>query len=770
MTNETTPLRNWHKKAKRRLFYTEERAKFTLRDWLVMLAVTLCYATVAFTNLGVHQIAKTYYVMDTGDEVRVAFDKPEDIEYIKYYASRVTGTKLNDNRKMSVSYSLDGEGYTQLEKEVEEKDDEGNAVQTMSTEVIDHAFTSMYEWQFISVSFTAKYVIIHVDKGGLPIIEMAFCDSEGNPVKVASAESLEPDAESGSDVWNMFDEQQYVPLMTDYMSEMYFDEVYHARTGYEYITHLRVYEWTHPPLGKDILSVGIYIFGMNPFGWRCMGTLFGVLMLPVMYVLGKRMFKKTLYAFIPTFLMAVDFMHYTQTRIATIDSYSVFFIMLMYLFMYLYTETNYNREPLVNTLLPLSLAGVAFGLGAATKWLCIYAGAGLAVLLFVQLGKRYLEYAYARRMLADKIGSAVLSDERRSYLEEITRGYIRRTLITLLWCVLFFIIVPLGLYIISYAPYMAPATDTAGFALRYAYFVFSGLLILSLFVMWLLKMRNDRRAEEKTAAGASDSMQAALHEADDAQAVISGAVKETEAPQKRSGNRPQRDGKYRLKRVTAAVLCMLTLAIVGVFIYYISFVLYTDVDEGAYDFEALLKNQENMLNYHNGVTSPHSYSSKWYQWPIDVKPMCFFMGDGYPEGTKPIMYTMGNPAVWWGGVATVITLIVIRIRKGRFGKRTFFISVAAISQYLPWVLVSRTVFIYHYFATVPFMILLMGVFAKYLIERTRRGKKFVFVYLGVALLLFIIYYPAITGTVLTKAYTDTFMQLPFALYNLGTLY
>jgi len=56
-----------------------------------------------------------------------------------------------------------------------------------------------------------------------------------------------------------------------------------------------------------------------------------------MYIMAKRMFKKTLYAFIPTFLFAVDFMHFSQTRISTIDSYSVFFIIAMYLFMYIYT-------------------------------------------------------------------------------------------------------------------------------------------------------------------------------------------------------------------------------------------------------------------------------------------------------------------------------------------------------------------------------------------------------------------------------------------------
>ena len=117
--------------------------------------------------------------------------------------------------------------------------------------------------------------------------------------------------------------------------------------------------------------------------------------------------QKPLFAFIPTALFALDFMHYTQTRIATIDSYSVFFIMLMYYFMYRYTETNYNRQPLKKSLLPLALTGLAFGLGASTKWLCIYAGAGLAVILGIQMVKRYNEYRYARIALAEDSGTTI---------------------------------------------------------------------------------------------------------------------------------------------------------------------------------------------------------------------------------------------------------------------------------------------------------------------------------------------------------------------------
>ena len=75
---------------------------------------------------------------------------------------------------------------------------------------------------------------------------------------------------------------------------------------------------------------------MTPFGWRFSGALFGVLMLPVLYIFLKRMFGGTAVPACGTAMFAFDFMHFTQTRIATIDTYAVFFILLMYLFMYLY--------------------------------------------------------------------------------------------------------------------------------------------------------------------------------------------------------------------------------------------------------------------------------------------------------------------------------------------------------------------------------------------------------------------------------------------------
>ena len=74
----------------------------------------------------------------------------------------------------------------------------------------------------------------------------------------------------------LFDEQSEVPDTISQLNSMYFDEIYHARTAYEFLHGLPTYENTHPPLGKIFIALGVAIFGMNPFGWRIMGTLFGI--------------------------------------------------------------------------------------------------------------------------------------------------------------------------------------------------------------------------------------------------------------------------------------------------------------------------------------------------------------------------------------------------------------------------------------------------------------------------------------------------------------
>ena len=157
-----------------------------------------------------------------------------------------------------------------------------------------------------------------------------------------------------------------------------------------------------------------------------MGALFGVAMLPLMWDLLRRMFRDDRVALCGTALLAFDFMHLTQTRIATIDSFATLFILLMYLFLYRYFTEGKLRH--------LAACGIAFGVGAATKWTCLYAGAGLGVL-------------WALHWVFQGVQAHRDGDGRRRY--------VRRLLGNIGFCLVFFVLVPGMIYYASYYPYGA---------------------------------------------------------------------------------------------------------------------------------------------------------------------------------------------------------------------------------------------------------------------------------------------------------------------------
>lgn len=189
-----------------------------------------------------------------------------------------------------------------------------------------------------------------------------------------------------------------VPERPGYMDSMYFDEVYHGRTAYEQIHNMTWYENTHPPLGKVFISWSILLFGMTPFGWRFAGTLAGVLMVPAIYYLAKLLFKKTGLAFAAAFLFTFDFMHLAQTRLGTIDSYPVLFIIMGFACMLHYAHMSFYHEKLGRTLVPLFFSGLFMGLGIASKWIGSMPGR-LAVFFFAILYSRFAQYRQAKRLL-----------------------------------------------------------------------------------------------------------------------------------------------------------------------------------------------------------------------------------------------------------------------------------------------------------------------------------------------------------------------------------
>ena len=358
--------------------------RITRTDYIIVFSIALIYSVFAFSDLGEFRAPKTSAEIEKNVELELYNE--EEITELYFYL----GADAIENDLFVSFYNEAGDEV--LNKTIEEGD--------------------AFYWNSEECEVSAKKIMLSTSKKSLELFEVVLKNDNGiMSIKYCNYPILT-------------DEQDIFPERVSFRNSTYFDEIYHARTAYEFTKGKDVYEWTHPPLGKVLIAAGVRLFGMTPFGWRIIGTVFGVLMIFVMHSLAKKIFKESFIASLCTVMLTFDFMHFTQSRIATIDVYVTFFIMLMYLFMYKYYVSK--------SLKPLFWAGLSFGLGVAVKWTAIYACVGLAVIFFMTVVRRYSENK-----------------------EDFLSWFIK----TALFCVLAFIIIPATIYCISYIPYMNAEND-----------------------------------------------------------------------------------------------------------------------------------------------------------------------------------------------------------------------------------------------------------------------------------------------------------------------
>ena len=510
------------------------KSAFGRRDAIALGIITAVYAVTAFIGLGDTDAPQSFHDFHSGESMTVDLGEVRSIDGIMLYSGLNTG-----------SYRI------------ELSDDENNFSDAGSFE---QNYVALFKWNDFELDAlqvpNARYIRLTAS-GDVRLGELA----------VRCGGKLFGQC---SDAPELFDEQSTVPEYQSYLNSTYFDEIYHARTAYENIEGVYPYEISHPPLGKLIIAIGIELFGMTPFGWRFSGVLFGVAMLPVLYALLKRMFGSTDICACATAIFAFDFMHFSQTRLATIDTYAVFFILLMYLFMYMYITGGRKRD--------LALSGLFFGIGAACKWTCFYAGAGLAVIWLVHWLRNFEVKAFFKNCA---------------------------------FCVVFFIIIPAAIYYMSYYPY-----------------------------------------------GRASGMH-------------------------------------------------------GIGMYFTS------------DYANLvLDNQKFMFSYHSGVHTEHPYSSRWWQWVIDERPILYYL-KYFEDGTRSSFGAFLNPVLCWAGLIAMALCAVFAIK--RRDDVSLFILIGYLAQLLPWV-----------FITLARMFRLMK-------DNTKGWKFNVYGLTGLACALFVVFYPVLSG-------------------------
>ncbi|MCR4788867.1 MAG: phospholipid carrier-dependent glycosyltransferase [Lachnospiraceae bacterium] len=559
----------------------------------------MCILTVAFTIMVFFKLGNTYAPIDYYQTTE------ENRDIVIDFGDYITVEKLHiflgnyDSRKLSIST------FNEVTGKWEIINSEANV-------------GSVLQWNDIDIYYTLRYLGLVSTDDKAVFNEFVFTGPDGIITPVNTADYPE-----------LFDEQDMYPTteQATYMDGTMFDEIYYARTGYEFNHHLPAYETTHPQLGKCLIALGMKIFGTNPFGWRIMVALFGVFFVPLMYMFAKVIFKDTFIATCVGVFITFDCMHYTLSRICTIDIFVAFFIILMYYYMYRYFEADreYRQTkeskkdafPPKQVYMLLALSGIAMGMAISTKLTGVYAAIGLAILFFMHL------VGFWPNKQAKK----------------------------LFWfCVLFFIALPLVIYTLPYIPVVEAGALTGS---------------------------TDR------SISASNGM------------------------------------------------------------IYIG-----------YGWTGLIaktvRNTSYLINYHKNLTATHPFQSSAQSWPFIYRSLLaandrvktYVSGDTTVYINSSVSY-IGNPVIWWASIPCVLFTFYSWFAKK--DRTAGFLCIAYLAQYLPWFGVNRCIFIYHYLPAMLFAMFMMGYTIQKILQWNEKSKKFVYAFLALAIIMFFIFFPVISG-------------------------
>ncbi|MGI8992911.1 MAG: dolichyl-phosphate-mannose--protein mannosyltransferase, partial [Nocardioidaceae bacterium] len=185
----------------------------------------------------------------------------------------------------------------------------------------------------------------------------------------------------------------------------------------------------HPEVGKWMIAVGEWLFGMTSFGWRFSSALIGTLMILVMCRLVRRLSGSTMLGCIAGALIAFDGLHFVMSRIALLDIFLAFWLLCgvhclvadrdwarLKLARRYEISPSFGRwgfGPVRGFLArPWRItAGVCFGLAAGTKWSAIFVvgGFGLLIWLWDSSMRRSIGVSWAplKSLVVDAIPSFV---------------------------------------------------------------------------------------------------------------------------------------------------------------------------------------------------------------------------------------------------------------------------------------------------------------------------------------------------------------------------
>lgn len=164
--------------------------------------------------------------------------------------------------------------------------------------------------------------------------------------------------------------------------------------------------------------------------------------------------------------------------------------------------------------------------------------------------------------------------------------------------------------------------------------------------------------------------------------------------------------------------------------------------------------QKQIIYFHSTWASPHPYQSGPLAWIFNWRPVWYYADFSLNNWRRDI-FAQGNPVLFlyfsllpvflWQWRRTIKNKKSIKKWQAMLFQNNYFLLLAIfLSSFLPWIIVARPMFFYHFLPALPYLILLFT-WPVYLFTLTIKSKEisqaFIFNFLFWPLLIAIVFYP-----------------------------
>jgi dolichyl-phosphate-mannose--protein O-mannosyl transferase len=165
--------------------------------------------------------------------------------------------------------------------------------------------------------------------------------------------------------------------------------------------------------------------------------------------------------------------------------------------------------------------------------------------------------------------------------------------------------------------------------------------------------------------------------------------------------------------------------------------------------------QKQIYFYHSRLQATHPFQSKWWHWPLTMRPVWYYLA-GRQDKTANI-YAFGNPVLYWAFIPAILWSIYKWWKS--YNPALVVLAIGFLGQWLPWSLVPRIAFQYHFLPAVPFGCIAVALSLADLVQKGFWPRLIAVVYVCLVLLSFGYLYPIYAAVPLSQRAVEVRMWL-----------